>query len=293
MPAPNGKGYKQLTEKDKIEIVEAFHSGKTVAEIVRELKTTRRAVPQVLKEFELPTKRKNRYHLNENYFKEIDTPEKSYWLGLIASDGCITSKNYFAIALKDKDLLERLKDALEFTGDVYIPKTKKGTYYRINFSSKIMCDDLRRHGIKENKSKSYDKLPNIRKGLIRHFIRAYFDGDGCISSSVSTTHINGKKYKNNNYQAYIVATEGFCKEFQKLLYEETGYECRIKDSRTPEMKYAKIFDNQCLYDFYWYIYHNCDLYLERKHDKWKEFLGSLEERSSWKNRVNRYNRGGK
>ncbi len=67
-----------------------------------------------------------------------------------------------------------MANALQFTGD--IRRTKKGGFenskegYSLSFSSKIMATRLREIGLYPNKSLTMDKLPNIDKALIRHFI---------------------------------------------------------------------------------------------------------------------------
>ena len=277
MPVAKGKNYKALTQKEKDLIVEAFCSGKNIPDIIKEFKTTRRAVPEVLKEYDIYTLRKGRYTLNENYFDEIDSERKAYWLGLIAADACVTETNYFAISLKDRDILEELKKDLNFSGDVYTPKAESGIYYRLNFSSKKICDALRKHGIHERKSKTFDELPKMRRGLIRHFFRGYFDGDGTISSSKSTTVNTHSSFTHDNYQMHIIATDSFCEVIKEIVYEETGYELTISPSKSKGMSYARIFKNKALKDIYWFMYHNTDLYLERKHKKWLQFLSSLEK----------------
>ena len=277
MPISKGKNYKALSCEEKDLIVEAFCSGENIPELVKKFKTTRRAIPEVLKEYDIYTLRKGRYTLDEDYFNSIDTERKAYWLGLIAADGCVTESNYFAISLKDREILEKLKNDLNFSGDIYIPKTKEGTYYRLNFSSKRICDALRSCGISERKSLIFNDLPKMRSGLIRHFFRGYFDGDGTISSSVSTTVNTHSSYTHDNYQMHIIATDKFCEVIKEIVYEETGYELSIVQSKSKGMSYAKIFKNKALKDMYWYMYHNTDLYLERKHNKWLQFLSSLEK----------------
>lgn len=284
MPVLNGINYKNLTSDIKEKIVEKFCSGSNVSDLISEFGTTKRAIPEVLKEYRINSKRKGRYTLNENYFDIIDTPNKAYWLGLIAADGCITESNYFAISLVDKDILEKLKQDLNFSGEVYKPKIKSGnTVYRINFSSKGICDGLRKNGIHENKSLTYDKLPNIRHGLIRHFIRGYFDGDGCISESISTSYYNDNKYEYENFMVNIIATDTFCIQLKNEIYEEIGYEVSICESKSDGMSYIKIFSNKALNDFYWYLYCNTDLYLKRKHDKWRIFMGSFVAKAASNN----------
>lgn len=48
-----------------------------------------------------------------------------------------------------------------------------------------MCNDLISHGCVPNKSLIL-KPPKIDNELINHFIRGYFDGDGCVSFNSKT-----------------------------------------------------------------------------------------------------------
>lgn len=48
----------------------------------------------------------NQWSYNENYFEEINSPEKAYWLGFIWADGYITKTNCFGIELAIKDMEE-------------------------------------------------------------------------------------------------------------------------------------------------------------------------------------------
>ena len=60
--------------------------------------------------------RPRKYTLNENYFEEIDSSNKSYILGFIYADGSINKqKNSLTICLseKDKDVLKNYRVADE------------------------------------------------------------------------------------------------------------------------------------------------------------------------------------
>lgn len=53
-------------------------------------------------------------------------------------------------------------------------------------SSKLLCNDLLKHGVMPNKSFKI-KLPNISDIFLPHFIRGYFDGDGCVYTCTKET----------------------------------------------------------------------------------------------------------
>ena len=51
--------------------------------------------------------------LNIDYFKEINSPDKAYWLGYICADGCIKkSNNKVSLVSKDLEVIEGFKEAI-------------------------------------------------------------------------------------------------------------------------------------------------------------------------------------
>ena len=134
-----------------------------------------------------------KHYFDEDYFEIIDTEEKAYWLGFIAADGCIIKSSeynsyrlYINIGEKDKDHLELFRRCIK-ADDVKIQEyintsgysSKNGTITsRIVLNSYKMCMDLKKYNIHERKS--FDiQLPDIRDDLMPHYLRGYFDGDGC------------------------------------------------------------------------------------------------------------------
>lgn len=273
-----GKSYKSLTQEDKDLIIKLFQRDKlTVNDIIKTIPTTRRAVPMVLKEAGINTARKNRYTLNEHYFDNIDTERKAYWLGVIASDGSITTTNYFALSMTDKDVVEQLKIDLDYTGKVYKPKVtkNKSIIYRINFSSKIFCDSLRKLGIKENKSLELDNFPTININLVKHFIRGYFDGDGSINVHTNKTVINNKTYYTNKWSFSIIATYKFCITLNNFIYKLCGYQGHISIShKCNKMFYYTISAKDFLFWMYHFLYDEATFSMKRKYDKWHIFLSA-------------------
>lgn len=277
----NAKNFKQLSEDDKNKIVKLFYDGKSKMEIIKEMNITRRTYPLVFEEKGINTKRKNKYSLNENYFNKINTRTKAYILGYIAADGCITNKNYFAIASTDKDILELIKKELKYTGDIYIPKRVEhstwNTAYRLNFSSKQICNDLKKIGIYPNKSLVFNDFPKINKKYIPDFIRGYFDGDGTLYNSICTSNYTHHYIR---WTFNIIATEKMCEVLNNYFIATINEKGYIVNSKTPEMKYLKYDSKRALTKIYKLLYNNTTCYMNRKFLKWKDFLGSLEEKSS-------------
>jgi hypothetical protein len=122
--------------------------------------------------------------LNENYFKNIDTPNKAYILGWIISDGYVTN-NKLKFGIKDLEILEFIKKELKSEHKiseifVYDKRTEK-TYqqYVLQICSKKISESLNKLGVHQAKSFTAD-LPNIDEKLYPHLIRGIFDGDGYV-----------------------------------------------------------------------------------------------------------------
>lgn len=132
------------------------------------------------------------------YFAEIDTPRKAYFLGLIATDGCLSyDKNKFlSIELKEPDycVLETLAVELKSASKVaiYSRGDKNNTSYgRLRVYNRVLVDCLRRFGITEDttKNKAYTGLS---KELRPHYLRGLLDGDGCIKNQTKTLNFGSR-----------------------------------------------------------------------------------------------------
>jgi intein/homing endonuclease len=126
--------------------------------------------------------------LNENFFEVIDTQEKAYWLGFIAADGCVYydgNSRHLSInqSIKDKDHLEKLRKTIGYEKELYhhIGGIAHTEMVRLRIASKKLYYDLISHGVVPRKTFILKSPINISDEMIRHWIRGYFDGDGCIN----------------------------------------------------------------------------------------------------------------
>ena len=224
---------------------------------------------------------------NENFFETIDSEDKAYWLGFICADGYINKRgNTVAITLdiKDQDHLKKFLGVinsnlmkLDFRKGQYSPDHKFTDKVSVNLYSNKMNSDLRKLGITENKSKNLKKLVlNLDADLTRHFIRGYFDGDGCaFDSYIKYGKLKEKKCYSPGFT--FVGTKEFLDYINFSL--PITVKNLTKDKRTQgsytlyirSMKRFKIIEN--------YLYDNSSIYLERKKKKCEE-IKSLIEKSS-------------
>ncbi len=122
--------------------------------------------------------------VNKDFFKKW-CPEMAYVLGFFAADGYITlnkrGANFWCIQITDQQLLESIREVVGSEHAISIRERSgnANTIYRLQIGSIEMCDDLRRLGMKERKTKSM-AIPNVPKKYFSHFVRGYFDGDGNV-----------------------------------------------------------------------------------------------------------------
>ena len=123
-----------------------------------------------------------KYKMNENYFSNIDTPEKAYWLGFVLADGNISkSSNTLTISLQrgDSGHLYKFVKAIESNYSVKDFINTSGSEQSIvTVTSKIMKNDLASYGVVPNKSLIASAPKNIK--FEKDFWRGCIDGDGTI-----------------------------------------------------------------------------------------------------------------
>ena len=128
----------------------------------------------------------------------------AYVLGFFAADGYITVNKrggqFWCIQITDKKLLESIRKVIDsnhkISSRVRI-NTKEKTQYRLQIGSIEMCDDLRKLGFSERKTKNLS-IPNIPRKYFPDFVRGYFDGDGNVWS--------GYVHKERNKKTLVLFT---------------------------------------------------------------------------------------
>jgi hypothetical protein len=118
----------------------------------------------------------------QDFFSVIDTPEKAYWLGVMASDGSIvqtkSGQKRVQIGVQSGDVLW-LKDFLTDLESDHEVRTRKDGAVEVNLTSAQLFDDLQRRGVVQNKSLIID-VQEVPLDLQHHYWRGVFDGDGSL-----------------------------------------------------------------------------------------------------------------
>jgi len=203
---------------------------------------------------------------NENYFDNIDSEDKAYFLGWLMADGNISIYNnqYFLkihISEQDRDISDCFMEKIQSKNKIRIESMEDKKYISISLSSKHMCQSLMSYGIVPRKTGFEDIPNNINKNMISHFIRGYFDGDGitCI-----------KKNKRSGF----ISSKVLLDKIQSIL------NINKKEFHPSNTKNENIFyfligkdESRKLYD---YMYNNATIWMKRKRERMDIICGNTE-----------------
>lgn len=156
---------------------------------------------------------KHGFPRDEYYFYNINSKDKAYWLGFLYADGCVhATSNEISINITDEEHIKKFKDAIKAINHSYTITNDKRwkdakTLFQFSIKDEQLHKDLVKWGCVPNKSLKLEKIPNIPRDYISHFIRGYFDGDGSLH------FLKGS----NNYRISFVGTKDFLNDIQKEL----------------------------------------------------------------------------
>lgn len=267
---------KQWTD-DEILFLKENYKIMTYKQLSEKLDRTKTAIDLKINRLGL---KKDKYTYNHNYFENIDTPDKAYWLGFIYADGGVsinkkTNSCELSIKLQASDCEHLRKFNQALNGNVSVTfDTRKCNLNdkiyntcQIRFYSSKLVNDLGKYGVIPNKTLSI-RFPNINQKYYNDFIRGYFDGDGCICENKKK---NGKSSIAVNFAC---GTTDFLEDLRKVLYDNGIY------------SYISLWENKCpklvlggmknVHHFLFYIYKNKITYLDRKWNKTVSLYKNLD-----------------
>lgn len=280
----------KLTDSQKDEIEEKYLTGNyNCAELGREYNLTKETINQMLRKrnvtiFNDLTEINRKYLTNNNYFDIIDTQEKAYFLGLLYADGYNNEKkSSVAISLTgdDKEILEKFNISLESNRPIAFRDRKSINQnwkdeYKISIYSKHMSQQLAKLGCVQAKSLilEFPTEEQVPSHLLQHFIRGYFDGDGCISCS------KRNERSKINIQCNFVSTLNFCISLSDFLKQACNcyfYVTKPRKDKNPITRQAMTNGNHQSIRFLDWLYKDATIYLERKYNRYKEYSSLVNE----------------
>ena len=266
-------GGSKNTIDNVLAMCEMYKNGKLLKEIADEFGTTRATVSKLLKKNGIEIDRFT-YHFNEHYFDDVNSQDKAYILGLLWADGHNrVDKGSVILELQedDKDLLESINNVTDNERPLRkVELNKKNpkwkNQYNLLWQSKYLSDLLNKYGMCQRKSLVLE-FPNwLDNKLYPHFIRGYLDGDGCICCLKNDTRI----------QVSMVGTRMFLESVQSICCD-LGVKAYIThDERADDVIcQLAIVSNSSSMIFLNWIYRNANLKLERKYQKYQQFVNNI------------------
>lgn len=257
---------------DELDFVKENYMEMKTSDISKKLNRTMNAIE--LKAARMGLK-KYPYTCDYHYFDNIDTEEKAYWLGFLTADGWInqskkTNASVTGIELQYGDIEHlrkfnksicgnyKITDRWKSCGLSHRNKEKKYHMCCIRIFSLTMYNTLKNIGFSNDKSYDFH-IPDLPTNLIRHYIRGYFDGDGCLcftNKSFSISFTTASHILCNDLLGILdtisinTSTRVFVNEYGTTMYRPEIY--KINDK-------IKFLD---------WIYQDCNIYLDRKYKKY-------------------------
>lgn len=266
-------------------VINEYQQGSTIQEIAeRHPEYSEGIINYRLRQLGLTRRNGKRVFCQEDYFEQIDTPQKAYFLGLLYADGNIQYSpkkgNSYHLRLElqweDKYIIELLKQELKsknpvleykdnnkcinIAGKPYL-SNKHSAYFALG-DNKI-CQDLIKHGCVNGKDKRL-KVPNLQSELLRYFILGFFDGDGCAT------------FTSKSHTIRFLARKPLLEDILKILAKETDIKIPNIHYSNSNLWIAQWSAKKDILKFFSYFYENCECqFLSRKYNKIKTFCESI------------------
>lgn len=228
--------------------------------------------------------------IRHNFFNNINFEEQAYLLGFIFADGCVNEERHtlsININKQDQYIIDLLKDispeaytreqkSYKSIATVRGRQVKNHGSIRTNISSKILIEDLKKYGVIQNKTYTDMHLPIVSDDiLLKHFIRGYFDGDGCFTYSIRKPNSKNREinYRISAHWTICCKTSSILLEMQKYF---TSFEIKtnINYIKRDDMYNLTTSSRKEIIKIFNLLFHNCNYSLPRKYNKIKYYVNT-------------------
>lgn len=229
----------------------------------------KRSVKPVLEKYNIPIiNHQNKPKFDVHFFDNIDTEDKAYWLGFLYADGNVSSSdNTVSVGLQINDFshLEKLKAAIQ--SNLQVKRDFSRGRCRFRFANSHTKKALIAHGLIPRKSytlKFPEKIPFI---LIRHFIRGYFDGDGCVG-------VYDRADKPTIVRTSCIGTSNMLEHILDHAMIKSNLAKANKNGDDAILQFQ--LSGYKSYQFLTYLYQDSNVFLDRKFQKFQIAVQSLK-----------------
>jgi hypothetical protein len=270
------KKYPLLSKKSNLQYLLKNYYLVPKKELAKRFQCPKQYLYFLAKEYKIADK--NRFSCFDTFFEKINSESKAYFLGLLYADGCIlhhkkqTRNPAMSLALQETDvhILETFRQKLKYKGKLHFRKRKNIDGYNrqdtwaLHITSKKLVNDLIKLGC--TSKKTFDaKLPNkkqVPEKFLRHFIRGFFDGDGCVN-------IRNTGFPTPMFRCNFAGTHKMCYGINKLFHNQLGFQMAKLQPNKSIFVYC-FGGNQQMRKFYHYLYDGASVFLKRKEEKMRQ-----------------------
>lgn len=229
-----GSGAIIWSEDQKRYIINEYvDKDRTLKDLAQEFHVQPQAIRNLLRKnkITITNKKIKDFPRKSDFFENIDTHEKAYWLGMLLSDGTVSNKGAIVLSLRDKEHIEKFRDAIGAVNKISTRVDNKWSkpciIYTFSIRDQKMASDLKKYGMVPNKTHIGFSFPDIDERFQWDFIRGYFDGGGSIY------------WTNNKYIISIVGQKDFLNAIKKIFGKEKIALCQNSVSKiTYDLKIA-------------------------------------------------------
>lgn len=266
---------KIITSELKQEIIKYYLSQPmTMKQVEDKYELSHPTVTKILKDVPRYSKAKlNNPNADERFFKNIDSEEKAYFLGLLISDGNVFKDSTgrqasisITLNLNDEYILQKFKEVLNV--NTSISKDGRGCG-QIAIRSNLMADDLKQYGVVPRKS-YITYLPKINDIYMSHLIRGILDGDGSILAKPSPKQDGHNRYL---HSISFCGSHQLMEDIAKYLYNNLQLKQPIQvydyqDKNLSDIHIQNYEDMEKVGDW---LYKDATIYLVRKNNIYNSF----------------------
>ena len=231
------------------------------------------------------TEKNKKYFCQDDYFENIDTEEKAYWLGFLMADGFISIKGNgkrvgISLQAKDCDHIIKFQKAIKTNTPIHTYSVTRGykigsMYSRIIVHSAKMIDDLISHGCVQQKSNILKPPTGVPSELNRHWIRGFMDGNGSI-----TIH---KNQYIDSYGIGFVSTDDVLLWIMDVLIKDGILQRTYPLDKRKKEQIVSNFTfggNNLVKQYCDYIYKDATVYLDRKYERYIQLTELIKQRDN-------------
>lgn len=251
-----------------LEVLNKYKELNSIIEVAKNFNVSYETIRVILRKNGLVSNKKKPVFsstLIKDYFKDIDSEDKAYFLGFIKADGYVDrTRNRLALRINEKDveILERFCDALNLpqTRINKIIKTQNSIHYSANRLDCVEVAITHREFVSyilDVKSESI--ISKVPEHLHFHFIRGYFDGDGCIS------------YRDIKSLKFVMNIMGSPNDDHMLQFIKKYFDLNLYNDKRSNLPLLQSANPKVIAEFRDKCYSNCYIYLTRKKIKFDLF----------------------